>query len=960
MTKSLSLSLAAALWLTPAPALLAQPTTDAAVTEAVRRQYETLQLRTKIVAAQEAQKRKDLPLASKLYEEAYALAQSVGQGVDAEMATLIAGMTEVRLALASAAQKQGDYRAADVQVTRLLKVAPGNPQALAFKRGNDKLLAESKGLMPSADLLDQRAKWDAERTANSQRVQDAKLLFENGRYAEAEVILAQVLADEPDNRAAAYYSSLIKERKYAEAITRRSLQTKQSIVEVEEAWQDKSSKLPAPNPYATNNLTHTSPHRQAIQQKLQRIRLDQIYYDGLPLSEVVRSLSEESRRRDPDKRGINFILAPAADTSAVAPTPAGGFNAGGPGGINPGFNPGFTTIDPNTGLPLTTGPAVTEEPVDMGSISIKLYTPVQDLTLQDALDIIVKVADQPIKYSIENYGIIISLRSRDPIPLHTRTFRVDPNTFWMGLERVGAIAFGDVETSSGGGGGRGGGGRGGGGRGGGQGGAEDSTLTVPRVSVAGSAGGSQGGGRGGGGSGSGGGSLFGGAPSLGSGAVGGGPGGLGLGGGGGGGQQGQGGEGLAFITSPQGVVVIQEAVRSFFVSLGIDMTPPKAVFFNDRQGTLFVRATLQDLDIIEQAVQVLNIAPPQVNIRAKFAEVGQKDTKALGFDWYLGNVLMNGGSIGYQGGTAPSFVGQPSAANPSGVFPGPGSGGPGSIGPGAIPPGASDGIVTPGLRNSANAPALFTLTGILTDPQFRMVVRALEQREGVELLSAPDVTTLSGRQAQLQVVEIRTIVTGNDISQTSSGGGGDTGIVGGGGGQGAIGSQLGYTTQPLPFGPVLDVIPYVSADGFTVQMVIIPTITEFVGYDDPGQFIPQVQSVGGNVGLPLTAQLPLPRFRVRQVTTTAVIWDGQTIALGGLISENVAKYKDKVPVLGDLPIVGKFFRSSANVTEKKNLVIFVTPTIIDPAGNRVHTEANLPFAQTGLPPQRPVTGPAAN
>ena len=98
--------------------------------------------------------------------------------------------------------------------------------------------------------------------------------------------------------------------------------------------------------------------------------------------------------------------------------------------------------------------------------------------------------------------------------------------------------------------------------------------------------------------------------------------------------------------------------------------PGKAVFFNDRQGMLLVRATMQDLDIIEAAIQVLNIVPPQVNIKSKFVEISQDDTKALGFDWYLGNVLMNNGSIVGAGGTAPSLIGAPTAANPLGTFPG--------------------------------------------------------------------------------------------------------------------------------------------------------------------------------------------------------------------------------------------------------------------------------------------------
>lgn len=153
------------------------------------------------------------------------------------------------------------------------------------------------------------------------------------------------------------------------------------------------------------------------------------------------------------------------------------------------------------------------------------------------------------------------------------------------------------------------------------------------------------------------------------------------------------------------------------------------------------------------------------------------------------------------------------------------------------------------------------------------------------------------------------------------------------------------TTVPVPIGPTLDVIPHVSADGYTIQLNLLPTVTEFLGYDDPGQF----RAVVGN----LAAPVPLPRFRIRQVVTSSIVWDGQTVVLGGLISERVTKVKDKVPVLGDLPLVGRLFRSEAKASSKKNLVIFVTPTIIDPAGNRVHDENNLPYDPNKVPPQAP-------
>ncbi|MCX6902669.1 MAG: hypothetical protein NTW03_04170, partial [Verrucomicrobia bacterium] len=408
--------------------------------------------------------------------------------------------------------------------------------------------------------------------------------------------------------------------------------------------------------------------------------------------------------------------------------------------------------------------------------------------------------------------------------------------------------------------------------------------------------------------------------------------------------------GLEYLTTVTDTEQLATTVRDFFATAGVDLSSTnKAVFFNDRLGVLMVKATLGDLDIIERAVQVLNMAPPQVTIKAKFLEITQNDNKALGFNWYLGNTMMRGGGIGLSGGTAPSYVSpnQATLANPSGVFPGPGAL-PGQAGPYAIVPAVTDGNLTSGLRNSA--PALGTITGILTDPQFRMVVNALEQRDGVDLLACPEVTTLSGRQTQIKVVDVRYIVTDLSINQTTSGGGntGTGGLTIGGGG---VGSTVQPIAEGIEVGPTLDVVPYVTADGYTIQMAIIPTLKEFVGYDDAGAFVAQIQSVGSSVGAPLVAPTPLPKFRLRTVATQCIVWDGQTVVLGGLIAENVTKTKDKVPMLGDMPLIGRFFRSEANNSLKKNLMIFVTPRIIDPAGNPVHSDDEMPFAKANVPEQ---------
>lgn len=391
-------------------------------------------------------------------------------------------------------------------------------------------------------------------------------------------------------------------------------------------------------------------------------------------------------------------------------------------------------------------------------------------------------------------------------------------------------------------------------------------------------------------------------------------------------------------------------VREFFLTAGVDLAAPKNIYFNDRLGMLMVRATLEDLDIIEQALQVLNMSPPQLTIESKFAEVNQDDNRALGFDWYLGNMAIGGHSLA-SAGTQPSYWGESSMANPVGTFPGQPATAAGAAST-LINQSSTDSVLTGGLRNTA--PALFSYTGILTDPQFKVVIRALEQRQGVDVLVAPKLTTQSGRQAQIKVANVQYVVTDLSIDQTSSTGTTQPSVIGGSTGGGGVGTIIQPIAEPVELGPVLDVVPYVCADGYTVQMTIIPTVREFVGYDfETAQlFAAQAQSVsGGAIANALTQPTPLPIFRLRQIVTSAVVWDGQTIVLGGLISENVQKTKDKVPLLGDLPLVGRLFRSESALTKKKNLLIFVTPTIIDPAGNRVHGEEEMPFAKNAVPDQ---------
>lgn len=867
--------------------------------EAVRRQEATIRLHIKLDEAAAAEKQGHLVESAKRYQEAVALIPFVQVGspaVDQEKKDSIAGLDRVRIALAGRAIKQRDYAEANNQVVAALKADPANVDLRKLKMEIDKAIVDQQGTVPSPDLVKTIPVYEKEKIEIATLVQNAKVLYEMGKYDKAEALLKEVLKRDPSNRQAPYYRDLLQEARFADKSRVRTAVAKSAMVQVEEGWlpPTKNEDLPVPNPMASTNLVYTTPGRQRILNKLQRIKLNEVSYD-LPLTEVLKLLKEESRKRDPDQIGINFMVNSHSDA-------AGG-----------GFLPTDTTGAAAAGVAAVGSASPT---VDLSQTTIKIAPPLNDVTMAEVLDAIMKVSDTPIRFSVEDYAVVFSPKPAEPVALYTRVFRVDPNTFIQGLQNVTAINLNFGTATSGGAGGGGGGGIGQGGGGGTGGGQSSQGVNIPLVQIA--------------------------------------PVSQGQGGGGGALQQGgAGGQiGLNFVTRTNQTLVENQIVLQYFLLAGVNLNDPgKHVFFNDRTGLLMVRASAQDLDTIETAVEVLNQAPPEVSIETKFASISQEDSKGLGFNWFLGNVTMNGGTIGAQAGTAPSLTGAPTSANgQSGTFP------PATAG---LAPAASDTLLTSGLRQTFgasqnNLPTLGTLTGILTDPQFRVVVNAIEQRTGTDLLSAPRVTTLSGRQAHIAVQDLQQIVTSVTPSQSGAPGLGGVG-VGTTAVSSSIGSSISFSTTTLPFGPVLDVLPSVSADGYSIQMVLIPTYTEFVGYDPPGQFVPQVQSVAGStVATPLVAQLPLPHFRIRQAATTCNVWDGQTVVLGGMIADSVVKIKDKVPFLGDLPVVGRLFQSQSSDSIKQNLMIFVTPTLIDPAGNRVHTDEQLPFTQKAIPTQAPV------
>jgi hypothetical protein len=753
MTKAVLLSLGFIFLLASAATLSAQTSpADMAVNEGVVRQANTIVLRQKLADAKSAAARGDLVTAAKYYEEAYQLTQMIGSGIDAETAQTVSGLVSTRMQLARQAQANGDLREADTQVKRVLKVDPKNQAAIAFKKQNDQMIAAMRGKIPDAQTLDQIPAIVNDKKDAATLVQDGKILYEAGKLEEATAKFNEALKLDPDNRGANYYLALTKQAMYARDSRAHDVVSADRMVEVERAWEKPKpdTSLPTPNPYADTNLIYTGSGRQAIVSKLDRIRLDSVLFDGLPLSEVVRNLSEQTKLRDPEKKGINFLINPNGDTSIATTGPnaagagGGGFGGqpGAPAGMQNFGNPGGVAIDPATGLPVGQSAAAGgNEPVDINTVVIKINPALTDVRLADVMDAICEVADHPIKYSIEDYAIVFSAKGAETPMLYSRHFRVDPNTFYQGLQSVSALSFGENNNSSSGGSGGSSGGSSGGGSSGGSGGQNQGGAVVPVVNVAPGSSGLRSQGQGGGGA-TGGGNT---------GNAGAGAGGTSL-------LNNNGGNGgLNFVTTVNRTSDISTEARRFFSTLGVNLElPGKSLFFNDRLGELFVRGTQQDLDTIENAIEVLNRVAPQIHIKARFIEIDENNSSALGFDWYLGNYVN--GNVVANGGSAPSLNVPVSSANPLGTFPG-------NTAASQIPGSVTDQNITSGLRNPLGAPALTTITGIMTDPNFRVVINALQQSTGAEELGEPEVVTTSGRQTEMRATQLLSVVTGVNFEQ---------------------------------------------------------------------------------------------------------------------------------------------------------------------------------------------------
>ena len=395
-------------------------------------------------------------------------------------------------------------------------------------------------------------------------------------------------------------------------------------------------------------------------------------------------------------------------------------------------------------------------------------------------------------------------------------------------------------------------------------------------------------------------------------------------------------------------------IKDVLENSGVPWPEGSKVFLDSRTGTLIVRNTPANLSIIEDILRTLDVTPFQISIEAKFVEISNDKTKELGFDVSMGEIALKNKATNADRGRTSMFK-----RNGSPIVDGQNKTGTQSIAASDLTSGTRSimdmrdslsavmvgnqqkyrstyrgdvGSMTASTISSASAlaDAPLTLTGILTDPEFQIVMRAIDQSGYSNMLSSPKITTVNNQAAQIKVVT--EIIYPADFEVTPP-------TIQAGGSEGSdmvtpgIAVPSEFVTRDT--GIILDVTPSAGADRKTIHLTVVPEVSELVGWIDYGiPGIPASASSGGYPPIPVLQ----PIFDSQKVSTSVVINDGDAVVLGGLMKDDTRTIKDKTPIFGDIPVIGRLFRTEGESKIKTNLMIFIKANLLTPSGDELRNQ----------------------
>lgn len=367
--------------------------------------------------------------------------------------------------------------------------------------------------------------------------------------------------------------------------------------------------------------------------------------------------------------------------------------------------------------------------------------------------------------------------------------------------------------------------------------------------------------------------------------------------------------------------VTEAALKKYFGDRGVMFFDGSSISYDKRSGRLSVKNTPENLRRLDELIRQLDaIEKPLIMVEIKGIEVSEEDLQELGFDWSMsaiGSVKTDASGNMVSGWLFGQGGGQSNPATRT----------------------VREGIteVNTALIDGWNFfPSLFGNVhpfGSDVPLNISLTINALSRNTRTETLAAPKVMTSNDRMASVRMVKSYQFPEDWDAYEIEDDDGNYT------------------ITAPVPsfgdetdIGIIFDVTPKVNADNYTITLEVNPTVTNYIGRDEYNievkgvlsEYVPATNSAGELIGGTTLKQTPTTdRFNVwkpiisrRNVKVNVNVYDGETIVLGGMIDATTTTRTDKWPILGDLPLVGRFFQSQSENIKRNNLLLFVTTRLV--------------------------------
>lgn len=402
-------------------------------------------------------------------------------------------------------------------------------------------------------------------------------------------------------------------------------------------------------------------------------------------------------------------------------------------------------------------------------------------------------------------------------------------------------------------------------------------------------------------------------------------------------------------------------------SLGLKLPEGSFIQYNSGNSSILFHGTPRDLGMLEELVASKSAEQPlQVMVSATFLEVNQTDLEELGFNWIVNLNLdptkwfMSGAGTDkedYNNTILDSAASIAGAASPvGGVVGGLRSGNQvftddsinSMIERGSSARSSGGVMYVPG-----GAPSIATVRGIWSQADVTMIMRGLSQKKGTDIMQHPSVivkpgekaTFFSGREliypTEYDPPEMPNSIGNNDND--------DNGDYNNDGGRERNPTMPITPAHPSAFetrqlGTIFNVeVTGISDDKSIVEMTVVPEIVEFDGFINYGTpiFVPVI-GVSDNkeeISMVKTTDnfILQPVFSSRRMTSPVRIATGNTLVIGALKKSTSIAYEDKIPILGDIPWVGRLFRSKGSKEERKAIIIMVKAEVVDPGGKELYT-----------------------